>query len=180
MVGPSSFGSHDATVVHTRRRAEGGFDGGEKRSRTSGWRVGTQSNSSLGTEQSAAPTFSPNVKNASWRRSVSTRDRSSGAALSLRYAGTDACVYRGSLSRNTTRPAAKYSSRIQHEAETCRNRSASRQNRTTSRHERPKVRPVASRKNQRSASAGSSAAMLSASQRAFRAPSSTNVSPRGS
>jgi putative drug exporter of the RND superfamily len=32
-------GSHDATVVHTRRRAEGGSAGAEKRSSTSGWRV---------------------------------------------------------------------------------------------------------------------------------------------
>src|SRR5262249_48737858 len=72
----------------------------------------------------------------------------------------DAWVYMGSLSTNATRFAAKYSSRIQHDAEMWRNRSALRQKPATSVHSRPYVFPSASRKNQRRDRPGSSASHL--------------------
>ena len=143
--GPFSAGSHDATVVSVRRRALTGTADGSKRSRTIGWRVGIQENSSAGTSQSGAPMFSPNVKWTSWARSMSTRARAASSMVPARYAGIDDCVYMGSLSRNATRVAAKYSSRIQHDAETWRNRSADRQNSTTCSHDRPYVWPAPSR-----------------------------------
>src|ERR1051326_3582446 len=137
MVLPPSVDCQEATVVRTRRRSLTGTETFSKQSSTIGWRVGIQLNTPVGMRQPGRFTFSPNVKKTSCAFIISTRTRDSSSMVPARYSGTEACVYIGSLSMNAVLFAAKYSSLIQQDAETCIKRSAVRQNSTTSAQLRP-------------------------------------------